>query len=161
MPYNTGDTVVYAGCSVCRISEIRPMKFGGTEKLYYVLKPVFEPNSTVYHPFDGDDDKLGIPINAVTAKEILSACVECNWIEDDRLRQEKFARILKSGNCAEIVSMIKLIFAQKKKSKAENKKLRAADERSLNDGRRIVGEQLAFALGITKDEALSLVNGEL
>lgn len=160
MPYGTGDTVVYAGSNVCKIAEIRPMKVGGSEKLYYVLKPVFEPQSTVYHPFDGGEDKLTLPIDAATANEILSAPVEIKWIEDDRLRHEEFTQILKNGSCAEVVSVVKLIFARKKKSKAENKKLRAADERTLNDGRRIVSEQIAFALGVTKDEAVLLIDGE-
>ena len=115
MPYSTGDTVVYAGSNVCKIAEIRPMKVGGSEKLYYVLKPIFEPQSTVYHPFDGGDEKLTTPIDAAAANEILSAPVEIKWIEDDRLRHEEFTQILKNGSCAEVVSVVKLIFARKKK----------------------------------------------
>ena len=76
-----------------------------------------------------------------------------DWESDDRLRREEFFRILHSGNCAEVVSMVKLICRRKR----EVKKLRAADERSLSDGKGLVAGELAYALGITKDEAIKAI----
>ena len=70
--YNTGDTVVY-GSSVCSISGIKEMRFGTDIKQYYILKPIFEPQSTVYHPVDGDPAKLRPPISADEARRIVTA----------------------------------------------------------------------------------------
>lgn len=150
--YNTGDTVVY-GSSVCNISGIKEMRFGTDIKQYYILKPIFEPQSTVYHPVDGDSSKLRPPISADEARRIVSAPSMPDWESDDRLRREEFLRVLHSGSCAEVVSMIKLICRRKR----EVKKLRAADERSLSDGKGLVAGELAYALGITKDEAIKAI----
>ena len=49
--------------------------------------------------------------------------------------------------------MIKLICRRKR----EVKKLRAADERSLSDGKGLVAGELAYALGITKDKAIKAI----
>ena len=76
-----------------------------------------------------------------------------DWESDGRLRREEFFRILHSGSCAEVVSMVKLICRRKR----EVKKLRAADERSLSDGKGLVAGELAYALGITKDEAIKAI----
>lgn len=156
MLYNQGDFVVYAGSSVCRISEIKPMYFGASEKPYYILKPVFEPQSTVYHPVDGPDGKLRFPIDAQEASRIVSAPVSDNWIDNDNERREAFTETLKNGSCAEVVAMVKLIFRRKSRIGA---KLRASDERALNDGKKLISEELAFALKITKDEAVAAVLG--
>ena len=159
MLYNTGDTVVYAGSSVCRISGVKEMRFGGSNKLYYILKPVFEPQSTVYHPVDGDCAKLRPPISADEAERIVAAPCATQWDSDDRTRRESFHRILHSGSCAEIASLVKLISARKRESAAQGKKLRAADERSLGEGKKLIGEELAYALGISRDEAVKAVTG--
>ena len=151
--YNTGDTVVYGGSSVCSISGIKEMRFGADIKQYYILKPIFEPQSTVYHPVDGDSAKLRPPISTDEARRIVSAPSMPDWESDDRLRREEFFRILHSGSCAEVVSMVKLICRRKR----EVKKLRAADERSLSDGKGLVAGELAYALGITKDEAIKAI----
>ena len=150
--YNTGDTVLY-GSSVCSISGIKEMRFGTDIKQYYILKPIFEPQSTVYHPVDGDPAKLRPPISADEARRIVTAPPMPDWESDDRLRREEFFRILHSGSCAEVVSMVKLICRRKR----EVKKLRAADERSLSDGKGLVAGELAYALGITKDEAIKAI----
>lgn len=152
MFYNTGDTVVY-GSSVCSISGIKEMRFDTDIKQYYILKPIFEPQSTVYHPVDGDPAKLRPPISADEARRIVTAPPMPDWESDDRLRREEFFRILHSGSCAEVVSMVKLICRRKR----EVKKLRAADERSLSDGKGLVAGELAYALGITKNEAIKAI----
>ena len=153
MLYDTGDTVVYAGSSVCSISGIKELCFGADKKQYYILKPIYEPRSTVYHPVDGASAKLRPPISAEEARQIVSAPPMSGWENDDRLRREKFFNILHNGSCAEVVSMVKLICRRKR----EVKKLRASDERSLNDGKGLVSEELAYALGITRDEAIKAV----
>lgn len=135
----------------------QPMRFGNTEKQYYILKPIFEPQSTVYHPVDGDEDKLRVPISAEDASRIISSPAPDNWIADDRERREAFAQTLKGGSCAEVAAMVKLIFHHKHKNPDSVTKLRACDERSLNDGKKLISEELAFALKITKDEAVQAV----
>ena len=56
--FNVNDTIMYGSQGVCRILDIREESFSGAPKLYYVLEPVYDSNSTIY--FSVDSDKISL-----------------------------------------------------------------------------------------------------
>ena len=58
MMFAVNDTVMYGNAGVCEIVDIRAQKFyQQPEKLYYVLKPIYEHNETIYCPVDTIDSE--------------------------------------------------------------------------------------------------------
>ena len=58
--YKTGDTVIYPGTGVCRITDVVKQKFMRCEeRTYYVMKAVYDNSgTTIYCPVDNADIKL-------------------------------------------------------------------------------------------------------
>lgn len=52
--YRVNDTVVYGAQGVCRIADITKRDIGGMPMDYYVLKPVYDDNSTLFVPISND-----------------------------------------------------------------------------------------------------------
>ena len=49
------DTILYGAQGVCRIASIVRESFGSGPVDYYVLKPVYNDNSTIYVPVENGD----------------------------------------------------------------------------------------------------------
>lgn len=157
--FNKGETVIYGSSGICTVSDIRKENFAGEKKLYYILKPVSERGTTVYHPVDGDESKLRLPLTAEQANELLksdftSAVI---WQAGDIARREMFDEILKEKEPVKLLSLINII-TKKKIEKADNgKKLRAADEKALNDAKKIILGEFSFVTGKSEDEILEII----
>ena len=50
--YKIGDFVLYGYSGACEIVEIGPLSFGGNNRDYYSLKPVYDERDTIYVPVD-------------------------------------------------------------------------------------------------------------
>lgn len=109
--FNKGDTVIYGSAGICTVSDIRKENFAGEKKLYYILKPISEKGTTVYHPVDGDESKLRLPLAAEQINEFLktdfaSAVI---WQSGDIARRELFDEILKEKEPVKLLSLINII----------------------------------------------------
>lgn len=157
--FNRGDTVIYGSSGICTVSDIRKENFAGEKKLYYILKPVSERGTTVYHPVDGDESKLRHPITAEKADELLKTdfVSAVAWQAGDIARREAFDEILKEREPVKLLSLINLITKKKIEKSDIGKKLRAADEKALNDAKRIILGEISFVTGKTEDEILKII----
>ena len=88
---------MYGSSGVCRISEICAKQVGGSGVLYYVLKPVYDENSTIYCPVDSPKLKIRqlLSVNEIyrLIQEMPDAQTE--WIDNEQQRKEKFSKISK------------------------------------------------------------------
>ncbi len=157
--YKVGDIVIYAGSNVCVIADIRKESFGKEKKDYYILKPVFEKNSTVYHPVDSDETKLRKAITQAEALEIISDDFSSNavWIENDTERNDRFEALLKEKSPRKMVWIIRVISQKKKELSSAGKKIRAADEKVLEEAKRNIIEELLYVLGKSEEEIIEKI----
>ena len=51
--FEVGSYVVYGKNGICRVEEIGPRSFGGQNRIYYRLSPVFTPGEVIYVPVEG------------------------------------------------------------------------------------------------------------
>lgn len=157
--YKAGEIVVYAGSSTCIIADIRKESFGKEKKDYYILKPVFEKNSTVYHPVDGDETKLRKAVTKAEALKMLSDDFSSyySWIENDAERSAYFETLLKEKSPREMLGLISVITKKKKEFSSSGKKMRAADEKALVEAKRNVLGEFSYALGKSEEEILETI----
>ena len=157
MSFAVGDAIVYGGSGVCEIEDIRDISFYRERpKKYYVLKPMFTPQSSVvYVPFSNEEQVS--KFHHVISKEEAMAIISkipikgAQWVEDRNERKEAFNGIVNTGSREEIVSLITLIEKRRDELADEGKKLNAQDERILYDALRRINSEFAVALGMDPD----------
>lgn len=157
--FNKGDTVIYGSAGICTVSDIRKENFAGEKKLYYILKPISEKGTTVYHPVDGDESKLRLPLTAEQINEFLKTdfASAVMWQSGDIARRELFDEILKEKEPVKLLSLINIITKKKIEKSDAGKKLRAADEKALNDAKKIILGEFSFVMGKSEDEILKMI----
>ena len=157
MKFAVGDTIVYGGCGVCKIEDIRDISFYRERpQKYYVLKPMFVPQaSVVYVPFANKEQvsKIHPVISKDEAMTIISKIPikGAKWVEDRNERKDTFNGIVNEGSREEIMSLITLIESHRDKLADEGKKLNAQDERVLIEALKRINSEFAVALGMDPD----------
>lgn len=163
--YNKGDTVMHPGAGVCKIHDIRKERFPKTEpKLYYVLKPVYDNGATtIYLPADENKITLRKLLSADDIKDLIhSISLEDKlWVDDDNERQEKFMRILRNGDHANIIKLIAELHTEQTDRASRGKKLHIADDKVLHEAEKLLHQEFAYTLKLDVDEVAPFIIREL
>lgn len=145
------ETIHYAGSGVCRIQEIAKMRFGRTWEQYYVLKPLHQNASVIYVPVNSE--KLVAKMRPILTREEIEtlidgfADIEPAWEDDVNLRKAKYDELIRSGDCTDLVRIIKALMQQRGKRQAEGKSLHVSDEGYLREAQRLLYDEIAGVLG--------------
>ncbi|MBQ4526480.1 MAG: CarD family transcriptional regulator [Clostridia bacterium] len=157
--FKSGDTVLYSSEGVCRIKEITIKNFGDTSIEYYVLEPVFNNRSTFFVP--SKNEKLTSRMHTLLKydelTEIIKNSADNTWIENDAQRKEIFKSILSEGEISAIISMFKTIMNHKIDIENSGKKLHKPDESAYKEAQKIIYEQFAMYVDISKDDVPAII----
>lgn len=158
--FQIDDYVNYNVMGVYKVVDIRTEQdISGTEKQYYILKPVYGNNLTIKTPVDNHKSLMR---RVLTREEVMSIIEtmpdqETIWIDNDRQRRESFKATLKTGDCKNWIKLIKTIYQKDQEKKAIGKKITKADEEIMKIAEKNLYEEFAVALNITPDEAVDYV----
>lgn len=164
MVFSKNDYIIYGTTGVCKIVDIIKKKFGtNNEREYYVLKPTYDINSTIYAPTDSDAISIRKIMTVSEVYELIKTMPdnETIWIEYINLRKQKYTDILKNANKKELVKLIKTLYIQKQQKKEEGKKLYVGDEKIMSEAERLLHEEFALVLKIKIEEVLPFILGEI
>ena len=153
--FKVNDYIIYGTTGVCKIIEIKKEKFlGREEKKYYVLEPVYSKNTVIKIPVDNTTIKMREVLSKDYIEELINIIpnTETEWIDDDKLRSEHFKTVLKSGNCEELITLIRTIYLSKKDKKSIGKKLYKVDDEIMQAAEKLLNEEFAFVLDIDPKE---------
>jgi len=162
--FQANDYVIYGTSDVCRIVDIRKEQFAGCESdKYYVLKPVYTGNSTIYAPVDKSDEKMR---RILTAGEVYKLIGEMpdekdTWIDDDQLRKEKFNGIIKKGDRSDLVKLIKTLHNKRKELLENGRKFHITDEAVMKEAEKLLYHEFALILDIKPEDVAPFVLGEI
>ena len=157
--------VIYGTNGACRIADIRNETFGDEEKLYYVLNPVSDADSTIYVPVN--NPKSVSKMKAILTKEevfnLIHSMPQEPIIEEmnSKVRKEIFTQIIKDGDRKDLIKLIKTVYEKKKEREKAGKKVWASDESALKKAERILYEEFAVVLNLKYDEIMPLIRSEL
>jgi CarD family transcriptional regulator len=82
---------------------------------------------------------------------------ETVWINDYRQRNEAYKTALKTGQCEELIKIIKTLYQEKKLKSALGKKLMKSDEDIFKAAEKQLNEEFATVLNISPDEVLPYI----
>lgn len=161
--YNVNDYISYGSTGVCRIAEIKRERIRGVTKEYYVLRPVFAENSTVYVPTDNEElvSKIRSVLTCDELNLLLSdkSIEEDGWITNDYERMEKYREIIKGGDRRQVIRIVRSIHRHQRELLGRNKRLHVSDERIKKEAESLICSEVAFIKNITPEKALPIVLG--
>lgn len=163
--FKVNDAVFYGIHGVCIIEEIGKREIFGSVSDYYTLKPVYSSKSKVFVPVNRTSKTLNLR-KVMTKKEALKIIENLKsddslWVDDDILRKQRFAEILKNCTRQEYALLVKTIYEKKVQYNSEKKKLHAVDERALADAECSLHEELAFVLEIEREKVPEYISEKL
>lgn len=161
----TGDIIRYCQSGVCKIKEICQKDFAGEKRDYFVLIPVYKPNSSVFVPcFNEQLTAKMVPL--LTEAEIhtiieKAKTAKTEWNKDFRKRSEASKAVLSSDNRLELLLLIKTILRHKKETLLEGKHIHTADDYILKDASQLLFSEIAYVTGRDMKEVEDKIKAEL
>ena len=163
--FEIGQTVLYGMEGVCTIEERKKMKVGHTRSVYYVLRPVYRPNSTIFVPEDKPEllEKIRPVLSAREIAAILRELPndEVAWVEEPNERKNEYQKILLAGERLGLLRMLKTLYLRRQMLLKQGKHLRTADEQLLRDTEKILKDEFALVLGLPQNEALGYIREQI
>lgn len=158
--YKAGEYVVKPNTGICRIEEIVEMDLTGDGvRNYYLLRPVNDVRSTLYVTVDADRKRLRLAMNEDEARDFIGniADIEEVWVENDKMREQRYKEAFRSNEAAELVAIIKNLYTRGQERLAAGKKITATDDKYFQQAENILYTELAFSLQIDKDDVRELI----
>lgn len=154
--FSIGETVSYGVQGVCRIDSVTEKRLSGKTVKYYVLKPIYQENSTIFVP--ADNEKSISRMRRVMSKEEANSLIEkipdqkvCS-IDNDAERKEIYKKKIESSDCREWVCVIKSLHERQCKRKESGKRLSLVDEQMMKKAEKLLYGEIALALNIKPED---------
>lgn len=156
--FKVGDHVVYGSKGVCQVTDITEMKMPGadSERLYYVLQPVWDSGARVYLPADSEKAVIRSVISREEARQLIEEIPDIGSlpVAEDKKREQDYKDAMRACDCRILVSVIKTLALRKEERIASGKKNTALDERYLRAAEHELYDELSVALDQPKEEVL-------
>lgn len=160
--FKIGDTVVYGAQGICKIDSVETKLIGRQKQDYYVLKPIFNQNTSVFVPVDNEALTAKM-LSALTKSQINGLAKKVTDIDvikasDENQKRELYKSILSSSNRERLVSLIKTIRFERDTRREAGKKLNISDEQTLRKAESLLYNEIAFVFSVEPDEAKNIIN---
>jgi CarD family transcriptional regulator len=160
--FKVNDYVVYGLTGVCQIIDIEKVKDTNNDQTdYYVLRPVYDNinNMIIKTPLNNPKILIRKVITKQEAAALMAKMTQKEpvWIEDNRERSLHFKTILKTGNCEELIGLIKTLYHEKEARSVEGKNITSTDEQIMKTAEKQLHEELAVALDLSPDEVVAYI----
>lgn len=163
--YQVNDSVMYGTHGVCEVTAVGrlSMPVADRKQKYYTLRPVYQKDSLVYVPVD----HVKLPMRPVLSKEEAEELVneipslETIWITNEKERESRYKEAVRSGDCRELVRIIKTIYLRRKERTDDGKKVAAVDERYFHQAEDLLNGELAYALGMDMSRVGDYIAGRI
>lgn len=158
------DYVNYKTQGVCKIEDLRPMKFGpdSREREYYILRPVHQESSHIFVP--ADNQTLIDQMRPVLSPEEIDRTIisvkdkSLIWDKDRKKRMAQFQEILSRRDERELLMLISCLYL---KSKESANGLSSTDAQILKKAEHIIEQEFAFSLKISMQSVGAYIREKL
>ncbi|MBR5712703.1 MAG: CarD family transcriptional regulator [Lachnospiraceae bacterium] len=154
--FSKGAYVIHGSNGVCRVDDIGPLSgMGAGGKDYYTLTPVYSNGGKIFSPVDNTRIVLRPVLSREEAEGLLRRLNDFDELEiaDEKKREDVYKQAFYSGECENLVRMLKAIRARGELRMSQGKRATASDERYLHMAEDVLFGELAISFGISRDEA--------
>ncbi len=157
--FEKGDYIVYGLNGACLVENITEMDLAGSGKSrkYYILRPMTRNKGTIYCPVDNQKTVMRNIVSRVEAEKLLDGITGLPdiKIENDKLREEQYKKIMNGGDLEKCLSLIKTLIDKRRSRLAAGRKFTSVDERYLKGVSDVVNSELSLIFG---DERFKIEN---
>lgn len=131
-----GEYISYSCYGVCKVEGTTMMEVPGTAETrqYYVLKPIYGQNGTVYSPVDNGKALMRRKILTKEEANCLleqTPQLELIQVRDKKQLEETCKQAVQSGECIEWLKVIKTLMHERHLRHTQGKKMTSTNERYL------------------------------
>ena len=163
--FSVNDYVIYKGVGICRIAAIETKSFddGATSADYFRLVPLGSGSSAYFVPVGSAGGRVRKPMTAdeVNAAIDDSGNGEITLTHNAKERRSEIDSILKEGDHAKIISLIKSIYLHTESCRSSGRKILVSDENALRAAENMIYPEFSFALGIDECEVAGYIGSRL
>ena len=164
--FSKGQKVVYGQTGVCEITDICDKELTPFNvKTYYVLKPIYQQNSTIYCPIDNDKVHMRNIMTKEQAEKLIELIptVKTKDFSGDAQKEvaEEYRKAVNCDDCSELIVLTMSIYAKKQAAKEMNKKIGTVDERYMQRAEELLFGELAASLEIDANEVQEYIKNRL
>lgn len=157
-----GECVHYGAHGVCRVCGRESKTFGSSQREYYALQPTESESIVLYLPVDAEPMKVHLR-RLLSRKEILKLLREqeetAGWITDSKVRRESWNRVLRGGDTAELIGMVRTLHAHSEEL-PEGKQLPMSDQEMMQAAQRQLYGEFSYVLQMDKEQVLPMILGK-
>lgn len=163
--FQIGDAIIYGTHGVCVLSDIAQLKLVGDKREYYVLCPVHDANSKIYAPTD--NEAVSAKMRKVLTHEEIDQLIKSvsgdntEWINDEGDRRDFCDSVIKSGDRAELMKLIEMLYLKQKSLQSSKKHFHIADEKALKEAQELLHDEFAYVLGIQPNDVPGYIREQL
>ena len=163
--FQVNDTVSYGTHGVCQITEIGEKNLTGKPMEYYILKPVYNENSTLYIPVH-NENLTGKMRRILSVREITEMIRQMpfqqeDWIENENLRKARYKELLDAGDRTELLKMLRTLYLHREEQLSKGKKLNNIDERFFREAEKLLFDEIALVLHIKPSQVLPFIQEQI
>ena len=162
--FNVDDYIMYGMTGVCKVLDITKEKLiNDVQREYYVLSPIYSDSTIIKTPVD---NKKILMRNIISKEDVASLIndipnMETSWIDNEKIRSQQFKTMLKSGQCEELIKIIRSIYFNKEYTKTIGKKSPQADNDIMKEAERLLNEEFATILNISPNDVTSYISSQI
>lgn len=158
--YEIGDLVSKPVTGICKVEDIVHLDISGIQKdkLYYLLIPADHSLEKIYVPVSSDIN-IRLCLTEKEAWDLIKQIphIQAVWIENEKMREQKYKEIIKSNIPEALVSVIKMIYQRKKARIEQGKKSTSTDDKYFQMAEKLLYSELGMALGRPKNDICQLI----
>ncbi len=149
--YKVGDYLMHETNGVCTVEEVKEMALQGkgSEKLYYILNPVYQTKSQVVTPVESVKSRVRDVKSREEMEKLVDIVQDLDVIEadNDRQRGEVYKERIAMFEPLELARIVKTVYLRRLARIADGKKVMAQDEKMLDIAGKKLFEEMAFSFG--------------
>lgn len=150
--FHRDEYVFHESGGICKIADIQISPIDGmpSDRLYYVLKPIQEPNSVIYIPVDSDRIFLRRLLSQEEAKSLLDHIPSVEAIEEtnSKFLRAKYNEAMKTHDPLEWVRVIKTVYQRSMATGSRGSRLSESERGFSELAKRYLHTELALALDL-------------
>lgn len=163
--FQVGERIIYGSRGVCEIADVTCLKREGIpeDRVYYVLKPLWNKDSTILTPVDNDRIIMRSLITKDEAEKLISEMpvIEELEVPEEKQREQIYKDCMHTGNCREYIKMIKTLYHRKKVRVAAGKKITSTDERYLKQAEEALYSEFSVLFSIPREKMPEYISEKL
>lgn len=161
--FKKGTNVICGNNGICKVEDVTTLDFEWVDKTqkFYILRPVFSSESTVYIPVDTNE--LRPALTKEEANELVKEMknIETLPIADEKTLEKTYKELIRSCDPVCLVQLIKTLLLRKENRLLKGFKVTALDARYFKLAEDHLYGELSVVLGIPKEEMREFVLSNL